>query len=98
MATCIIETSLYKFSCFHDESYARYEFSPFVFETYGFMAPHTKALLYRLADIASASVDILDIAYRDSQKVYKATPMGTNQNNRRSFHRSRSRRTPTTHG
>lgn len=50
---------------------ARHEFSPFVSETYDLMAPHTKALLYRLADIAPASVDILDITYRNSRKANK---------------------------
>ena len=50
---------------------AHYEFSAFVFETYGLMAPQTISLLYRLAEIASADVDIRDIAYRDSRKANK---------------------------
>ena len=50
---------------------SHYEFSAFVFETYGLMAPQTIDLLYRLAEIASTNVDIRDIAYRDSRKANK---------------------------
>ena len=49
------------------------DFTLFVFETYGLMAPQTVRVtfLYRLADFASSRVDTLDLAFRDSRKANK---------------------------
>jgi hypothetical protein len=51
---------------------ARYEFSPFVIETYGLMAPQTVALLYRLATFASDNgIDVSDLTPGDNAAAYK---------------------------
>ena len=47
---------------------AQYGFYPFVFETYGLMAPQTSALLRRLASMASQHVSVLELNPRESSQ------------------------------